>query len=100
MTGRNAPAGAPAPSNENTTLERSIRAVSSSASERRGPAVSGGGASGRVSSGPRTVLTSLDRSSGSPVRILVVDGEDLIRDLLVRTLRYEGCDVRATATGG
>jgi two-component system, OmpR family, response regulator len=41
----------------------------------------------------------LKRPDGDPVRVLVVDDEQALTDLLCMALRYEGCDVRAAATG-
>jgi two-component system OmpR family response regulator len=41
----------------------------------------------------------LRRPDGDPVRILVVDDEQALTDLLCMALRYEGCEVRAAATG-
>jgi two-component system OmpR family response regulator len=41
----------------------------------------------------------LRRQDGQPVRVLVVDDEPTITDLLSMALRYEGFDVRAAATG-
>ena len=41
----------------------------------------------------------LRRPDGAPVRILVVDDEATLTDLLQMALRYEGCDVRTAATG-
>ena len=43
--------------------------------------------------------TELRRPDGEPVRILVVDDETALTDLLSMALRYEGCEVRAAATG-
>jgi len=41
----------------------------------------------------------LRRPDGEPVRILVVDDEPTLTDLLTMALRYEGCDVRSAGTG-
>jgi two-component system OmpR family response regulator len=41
----------------------------------------------------------LRRSDGQPVRVLAVDDESTITDLLAMALRYEGFDVRSAATG-
>jgi two-component system OmpR family response regulator len=41
----------------------------------------------------------LRHADGSPVRILVVDDEPSLTDLLAMALRYEGYDVRTEATG-
>jgi two-component system OmpR family response regulator len=49
-----------------------------------------------ASSAHRTALT---RADGSPVRVLVVDDEATLTDLLKMALRYEGWEVRTAATG-
>jgi two-component system OmpR family response regulator len=41
----------------------------------------------------------LSRPDGSPVRVLVVDDEPTLTELLVMALRYEGWDVRGAADG-
>ena len=41
----------------------------------------------------------LRQADGSPVRILVVDDEITLTDLLSMALRYEGCQVRTAGTG-
>src|SRR4051794_4922983 len=41
----------------------------------------------------------LRRPDGEAVRVLVVDDEPTLTDLLSMALRYEGCDVRSAATG-
>ena len=41
----------------------------------------------------------LRRPDGEPARILVVDDEPTLTDLLQMALRYEGCEVRTAATG-
>ncbi|HEX6872998.1 MAG TPA: response regulator transcription factor [Micromonosporaceae bacterium] len=41
----------------------------------------------------------LRRPDGEPVRVLVVDDETSLTELLSMALRYEGCDVRAAETG-
>jgi two-component system OmpR family response regulator len=46
-----------------------------------------------------TRSVELRRPDGDPVRILVVDDEPTLTDLLTMALRYEGCDVRSAATG-
>jgi two-component system OmpR family response regulator len=43
--------------------------------------------------------TELRRPDGDPVRILVVDDEPTLTDLLSMALRYEGCEVRTAGTG-
>jgi two-component system OmpR family response regulator len=50
----------------------------------------------RPAAHPRSLLT---RPDGSPVRVLVVDDEDTLSDLLSMALRYEGWDVRTAADG-
>jgi two-component system OmpR family response regulator len=50
----------------------------------------------RAASQPRSLLT---RPDGSPVRVLVVDDEDTLSDLLSMALRYEGWDVRTAGDG-
>ncbi|AKU18292.1 response regulator transcription factor [Luteipulveratus mongoliensis] len=42
---------------------------------------------------------SLARADGSPVRVLVVDDEPNLTELISMALRYEGWDIRAAATG-
>lgn len=42
---------------------------------------------------------SLTRPDGSPLRVLVVDDEPNIAELLMMALRYEGWDVRTAGTG-
>jgi two-component system OmpR family response regulator len=44
-------------------------------------------------------MDELRRGDGDQVRVLVVDDEPLLSDLLAMALRYEGWDVRAAATG-
>ncbi len=41
----------------------------------------------------------LTRIDGSPVRVLVVDDEDSLTDLLSMALRYEGWEIRAASSG-
>src|SRR5512139_478961 len=48
---------------------------------------------------PMAPSPQLRRPDGDPVRILVVDDEATLTDLLQMALRYEGCDVRTAATG-
>src|SRR6516225_10396644 len=50
-----------------------------------------------VATDSRTV--HLRRPDGEAVRVLVVDDEPTLTDLLSMALRYEGCDVRSAATG-
>jgi two-component system, OmpR family, response regulator len=47
----------------------------------------------------RDQATALRRADGGPIRILVVDDEASLSDLLSMALRYEGWDVRAAADG-
>ena len=42
---------------------------------------------------------ALTRPDGSPLRVLVVDDEQMLTDLLSMALRMEGWDVRAAASG-
>ena len=42
---------------------------------------------------------ALQRPDGSPVRVLVVDDEPNLTELLSMALRYEGWEVRTAATG-
>jgi two-component system OmpR family response regulator len=48
---------------------------------------------------PTDSRTELRRPDGEPARVLVVDDEATLTDLLMMALRYEGCDVRTAATG-
>ena len=48
---------------------------------------------------PAGRVGDLQRPDGSPVRVLVVDDEAAIADLLSMTLRYEGWDVRTAGDG-
>ncbi|MGA8047819.1 MAG: response regulator, partial [Dermatophilaceae bacterium] len=41
----------------------------------------------------------LTRADGSAVRVLIVDDEPVLADLLRMALRYEGWDVRTAGTG-
>jgi two-component system, OmpR family, response regulator len=43
--------------------------------------------------------TDLRRTDGEPVRILVIDDEPVLTDLLSMALRYEGCAVQTAASG-
>src|SRR4051794_7680181 len=43
--------------------------------------------------------TSMRRPDGTAVKVLVVDDEQTLADLLAMALRYEGWDVRSAATG-
>ncbi|WP_229053306.1 response regulator transcription factor [Aeromicrobium sp. Leaf350] len=45
------------------------------------------------------MTTALSRPDGSPVRVLVVDDEPNIAELLQMALRYEGWDITTAATG-
>ena len=42
---------------------------------------------------------ALQRADGSPARVLVVDDEPSLAELLARVLRYEGWEVETAATG-
>ncbi len=46
-----------------------------------------------------TTQHALSRPDGTPVRVLVVDDEDPLRELLSMALRYESWDVRTAADG-
>jgi len=59
---------------------------------------SGRAAQSHPSSVPRR--TELRRFDGRPVRVVVVDDEPTLTDLMSMALRYEGCDVRTAADGG
>jgi len=48
---------------------------------------------------PAPAPTRLQRPDGSPVRVLVVDDEHNLTELLSMALRYEGWDVRSASTG-
>lgn len=48
---------------------------------------------------PATTLPPLTRPDGSPLRVLVVDDEPNIAELLRMALRYEGWDVDVAGTG-
>ena len=48
---------------------------------------------------PAPAPARLQRPDGSPVRVLVVDDEHNLTELLSMALRYEGWDVRAASTG-
>jgi two-component system OmpR family response regulator len=47
----------------------------------------------------KTSTAKLVRADGSPVRVLVVDDEANLTELLAMALRYEGWDVRTAASG-
>ncbi|RRD28571.1 response regulator transcription factor [Actinomyces bowdenii] len=46
-----------------------------------------------------TAPETLTRPDGSPVRVLVVDDEQMLADLLASALRYEGWEVTTAGTG-
>ncbi len=48
---------------------------------------------------PSTMLPVLHRPDGTPLRVLVVDDEQMLTDLLSLALRMEGWEVRAAASG-
>ncbi|MAP62929.1 MAG: DNA-binding response regulator [Microbacterium sp.] len=48
---------------------------------------------------PPTPAAALTRPDGSPLRVLVVDDEQMLTDLLSMALRMEGWDVRTAASG-
>ncbi|WP_098405784.1 response regulator transcription factor [Paramicrobacterium agarici] len=45
------------------------------------------------------VTTKLTRADGTPIRVLAVDDEASLTDLIKMALRYEGWDVQTAATG-
>ena len=47
----------------------------------------------------RPLAAPLHHADGSPIRILVVDDEHTLTDLLQMALRYEGWEVKTAATG-
>ena len=53
----------------------------------------------RTAPQPSPAPQPLTRLDGSPVRVLVVDDEPVLADLLRMALRYEGWDARTAATG-
>lgn len=46
-----------------------------------------------------TSIEPLTRPDGSPIRVLVVDDEQMLADLLASALRYEGWEVTTVGTG-
>jgi two-component system OmpR family response regulator len=52
-----------------------------------------------MSAMPTVTSAKLQRPDGTPVRVLVVDDEDNLTELLSMALRYEGWEVRTAATG-
>ena len=52
-----------------------------------------------MSNNSKTAAPKLQRLDGSPVRVLVVDDEANLTELLGMALRYEGWEVRAAGTG-
>ncbi|SHL58208.1 response regulator transcription factor [Streptomyces noursei] len=81
-----------------------VTSSTSSASNRApasGPSFRGatGGASGRAPGQGPGKQPELSRADGSPVRVLVVDDESALADLLSLALRYEGWDIRAEGDG-
>ncbi|MFD7082187.1 response regulator transcription factor [Streptomyces sp. NPDC059918] len=48
---------------------------------------------------PSPAGAGLTRADGSPVRVLVVDDEAVLADLVAMALRYEGWDTRTSGTG-
>ena len=48
---------------------------------------------------PSPVEGSIRRPDGSPVRVLVVDDEPSLAELLASVLRYEGWEIRTAADG-
>ena len=49
--------------------------------------------------GMSTSAETLTRPDGAPVRVLVVDDEQMLADLLASALRYEGWEVTTAGTG-
>ena len=47
----------------------------------------------------KSASAKLQRLDGSPVRVLVVDDENNLTELLSMALRYEGWEIRTAATG-
>ena len=60
-----------------------------------------GGAAGGVASAPAASARNagIQRADGTPVRVLVVDDEPSLAELLASVLRYEGWNVRTAGTG-
>ena len=54
---------------------------------------------GTMSNDSKTAAPKLQRLDGSPVRVLVVDDEANLTELLGMALRYEGWEVRAAGSG-
>jgi two-component system OmpR family response regulator len=52
-----------------------------------------------ATSAARSAESSLRRADGSPVRVLVVDDEPSLAELLASVLRYEGWEIRTAADG-
>ncbi|WP_282595165.1 response regulator transcription factor [Naasia sp. SYSU D00057] len=48
---------------------------------------------------PRVARTPMRRADGSPIRVLVVDDEATLTDLLSMALRYEGWEVKTAGDG-
>jgi two-component system OmpR family response regulator len=48
---------------------------------------------------PESHVSTMTRPDGSPIRVLVVDDEPAISDLLAMALRYEGCEVTTAEDG-
>lgn len=63
----------------------------------RSPA--GGGGGGRRTDAAASATPKLTRFDGTPPRVLVVDDEETLTDLLHMALRYEGWEVRTAGTG-
>jgi two-component system, OmpR family, response regulator len=53
----------------------------------------------RGAAAPGAVRDEITRADGTPVRVLVVDDEESLADLLTMALRYEGWEVRAAGDG-
>ena len=65
-----------------------------------GPGMLGGAASGVASAAAASARNAgIQRADGTPVRVLVVDDEPSLAELLASVLRYEGWNVRTAGTG-
>jgi len=59
----------------------------------------GGAASGAIAAATSARNAGIQRADGTPVRVLVVDDEPSLAELLASVLRYEGWNVRTAGTG-
>src|SRR5271170_885569 len=53
----------------------------------------------RLAPAPGTADSSLQRPDGTPIRVLVVDDEPSLAELLASVLRYEGWDIQTAGDG-